>query len=188
MQISILIIWCCCFVLKTVVSLETISNSVNAVTHTHDGDRLLIKGHFMNSSYIKTLSKAITTNRTIQKVHVHVVNTFYVDDGFEMRGIGELYILAKKWIISREATFDLSGLNGRKPAISTVKGSAGNPGEAGKNGANFFGLATEIINGELLTVKLNGGNGGEGQDGTASDNVRVIFDTRADGGEFRNFN
>lgn len=36
-------------------------------------------------------------------------------------------------------------------------------------------MANNIIDGDFLTVILNGGNGGDGQDGTASDDVIVTF-------------
>lgn len=57
------------------------------------------------------------------------------------------------------------------------KGVAGKPGNTGMNAGNFLGFTSEVINGELMIVTLNGGRGGTGQDGTSNDDVAVQFES-----------
>lgn len=43
---------------------------------------------------------------------------------------------------------------------------AGEHGNPGQSAAIFFGLSSEIVNGDLLMLNLTGGNGGNGTRGT----------------------
>lgn len=153
-----------------VVSGEIASNPVTIESFFYDGT-LYIKCRSVHSSYIKSRSAHLT----ISKMYVYVADTFFADEDLTFNGIEELQIFANTWIVEHPVTFDLSGLNGTNHEPTILKGSAGQPGNYGMDGGNFFGLANEVINGENLTVVSNGGNGGDGQDGTASDDVYALF-------------
>lgn len=92
----------------------------------------------------------------------------------------ELQIFANTWNITQPTIFELCGSNGESHQQSRITGAAGQNGNAGLDGGNFFGLAKEIINGDYLTVILNGGNGGNGQDGAASDDVYALLNVDKD--------
>lgn len=163
---------------EQVVSHENVFNSVTAQSF-FNGDTLLIERHSVNSSDIKVLM----TDRTITKIYVYVANTFYANEDLKLNGITELQIFANTWNITEPVTFDLTGLDGSNQELIIVKGTAGKSGNAGMKGGNFFAWANEIINGEHLTVILNGGNGGDGQDAVASDDINVTFNKDIDIGE-----
>lgn len=156
---------------KNVVPREIVSNSVTVKSFVND-DTMFVEGSSVNSSYIKSLM----ADRLITKIYVYVADTFYVDDDLKLNGIAELQIFANTWNIMRPVTFDVSGFNGTIDQKSILaRGSAGNSGSKGMDGGNVFALANTLLNGNYLTVISNGGNGGDGQDGTASDDVYVLF-------------
>lgn len=132
---------------------------------------MIIRGNFVKSSNIRLTECPLNQ---ISRINVYVVSTFYVDSDLNLIGFEELKIFANKWYILHVATFHLNGLNG-EPHERNDNGMPGNPG---MDGGNFFGLANEIINGDLLTVNVNGGNGANGQDGISYDDVEVEFNER----------
>ncbi|XP_055308034.1 uncharacterized protein LOC129572138 [Sitodiplosis mosellana] len=87
----------------------------------------------------------------------------------------ELHILANKWHILKESTFYLNGNDGSSLPSLESSGAGGRPGNPGMNSGNFFGIAQQIVNGNLLTVQLKSGDGGDGQDGTGSPDVEPTF-------------
>lgn len=166
-------LWCfmLCMQFQKIVSLETLT--------IPGDDTLLMERHCINSSDIRVMM----TDRTISKIYVYVVDTFYADEDLKLNGIAELQIFANTWHIARPVTFELTASDGTNPEPMKFKGSAGNCGNAGINGGKFFGLGNEIINGEHLTVISNGGNGGDGQDALASDDINVTFNEDNDIGD-----
>lgn len=118
----------------------------------------------------------IKTN--FEKIHVHVVDTFYVDcDLYLNKTIEvELNIFAPTWNVQKAATFCLNGIDGKPHPKQEYNGRAGKHGNMGTNAGNFFGLANNVFNIELLSIELIGGNGGNGQDGTGNPDVGVTFD------------
>lgn len=115
-------------------------------------------------------------NSEIKNIKVHVVDTFFVDGNLSLKGINEMGIFAYKWNILQTAVFDLSGIDGEEHlSLPKFSGLPGKPGNVGKNGANFLGTAYDSVNLELLTVNLNGGHGGNGQDGSGNNDVYVGF-------------
>lgn len=140
-----------------------------------DGKTMTIKGKFVKSSDI--LPAKCPSNR-ISEINVFVVNTFYVDNDLHLNGYKGLNIFGNKWKILRATTFDLSGSDGEPQERPRFPGTAGNPGSAGLSAGNFLGLSNELINGDSLTVKLHGGNGASGQDGTGSSDVEASFTRR----------
>lgn len=137
-----------------------------------DGVTMTIKGNFVQSSDIQP-SKC--SSAQITRINVFVVSTFFVNSDLNLNGCKQLNILADKWVVSAPATFNLSGIDGEAQTRPNYSGAAGQPGNVGMNGGNFLGLWKDIHNGDLLTVKLNAGNGANGQDGTGSDDVEPLF-------------
>lgn len=137
-----------------------------------DAETLTITGNFVKSSDIR-LEKCPSDR--ISKVNVHVLSTIFVDSHLNFNGIDDLNIFAYKWDIIQTATFDLNGSEGESYNPSQFKKIPSKSGGAGMNGGNFIGLAYEMINGDRLTINLNGGNGGNGQDGIGNKDVSVIL-------------
>ena len=135
---------------------------------------LTIKGHFVKSSDIQ-ISKCQSSDY-LQQICVFATHTFYVDTDLYLRLSDiELHILANKWHILGNSTFNLNGHDGSPLPPLESPATAGEPGNHGINAGNFFGIANEIVNGNHLTVQLKGGNGGNGQDGTGSPDVEATF-------------
>lgn len=142
-------------------------------------DVMVVEGHSIYSSDIKTM----LADRNVSKIYVYLTHTFFADEDLTLNGISELQIFASTWNITQPVTFDLSGSDGARQEVRMepeFSGTAGNNGNAGKDGGNFFGLANETINGDYLTVRCIGGNGGDGQDGVASDDVYVLLNVDDD--------
>lgn len=136
---------------------------------------LNIKGNIVRSSDIKTDS--CPSFDKVKKINVYVVHTFYVDGDLDLSALNEieLHILAHTFDVRQKSVFNLNGRNGEWQEKPKSKGTAGKSGNPGHNSGNFFGWANDVINGDSLTVTLNGGNGGNGQDGTGSDNIQAEF-------------
>lgn len=137
-----------------------------------DGETMTISGNFLKSLDIKPTK--CTTNR-VSRINVFVLSTFFVDCDLNLNGFEGLSIFADKLIIMQPTTFNLNGFDGETQAPPETKGTAGKPGNSGKNSGSFFAISNELVNGESLTVNINGGNGAKGQDGTGSDDVEAIF-------------
>lgn len=142
--------------------------------YTCTDEIITIERNFLRSSDIQ-LSNCPSIKK-LKRLNVFVVDRFYVDADINLNGIEnlELHILANDWIIVQPATFRLNGFNGVSHAPLSINGMAGKSGNPGMNSGNFFGVANKVENGGSLTVELIGGNGGDGQDGTGSQDTQVI--------------
>ncbi|XP_031624786.1 uncharacterized protein LOC116341698 [Contarinia nasturtii] len=140
---------------------------------------MTIEGTFVRSSHIR-LSECQSIDLVL--IRVFAVDTFFVDSDLYLNKTNEvtLHIFAYKWDVLQEATFYLNGVDGKSHPPLESEGAAGKHGNPGTNAGNFVGIANEGTNLDALTVKLNGGRGGDGQDGTGSDDVYVIFDEKFD--------
>lgn len=136
---------------------------------------ITIKGNFIKSSDIQPF----TTDVSLNQINVFVVDTFYIDCNLTLNPFNEveLNILAHTWDIRQKAIFRLNGANGTYQYPPITHGIAGRHGNPGTNAGNFFGFANNIIDGNLLSVELNGGNGGDGQDGSGSEDYGHQFET-----------
>lgn len=141
------------------------------VQYECNSETLVIKGNFVRSANIQT-SKC---PQILKKINVFVVNTFFADEDLNLRGIEELKVYTPIWRVQRAVSFNLNGIHGAAHEPQPNRGTAGKPGNAGKNAGHFFAFADEVVNGQLLTVTLNGGCGGTGQDGTDSEDDTVQF-------------
>lgn len=150
-------------------------------------DVLNITGNIMRSSDIRTDRCPLSDK--VKKINVFVVHTFYVDGDLNLGALNEveLHILTNTFDVRRKSVFNLNGKNGESQETPTTKGTAGKNGNPGQSSGNFFGWANKVINGDSLTVMLNGGNGANGQDGTGSDNVEVKFNEIEDECEAHEF-
>lgn len=141
------------------------------------GDVMTIKGNYVKSSDIRPIECSMDLNFKVSKIQVFVTDTFYVDGNLDLSNYKEveLNIFAPTWNILELSTFYLNGIDGEEHPKLEVNGTAGRVGNPGKNSGNFFGLANEVINNDLLTVEQIGGKGGDGQNGTGNSNVIVYF-------------
>lgn len=139
-------------------------------------DSISVRGIFIKTSDIRVEFPPLPCpSNSVSKLNVFALNTFYVDDDLNLDGYEELNIVADKWEILRSTSFNLNGFDGEEQGPSNTEGRTGESGKAGTNAGNFFGSADKIINGHLLRVSLNGGNGANGQDGTGSRSATVSF-------------
>lgn len=165
----------------TLLKLQELEKFVNItlrspVKYECNNETMTIKGNFATTSMIDP-SKC---EQAVKQVNVYIVSTFFADDDLNLNGLEELKIYAPKWSIQRAVTFNLIGIAGKNQEPPTENGTPGKPGTVGSNGGKFFGFANEMVNGELLTVVLNGGTGGVGQPGTGFTDFTVQFDTIED--------
>lgn len=138
-----------------------------------DGDKMTVKGEFLKSSDINIFA----CGTELKRIDLFAINTFFADCVVQFnRNGGQLSIIAYKWEIVKNVTFNLDGFDDshepESPFVATKQhsaGIAGKPGSPGGNGAHFFGLATEFASETgTLTISSNGGKGGRGQNGSSA--------------------
>lgn len=142
------------------------------VQYACGGETMTIRGNIGKSSDIQVAKCA---QIQLKKINVYIMSTFYVDADINLRGLDEVKIYAPRWIVQRATVFNIIGNDAAAQPPNPTPGSPGKPGNVGGNGGNFFGYANEMLNGELLTVTLNGGNGGSGQSTASNADVTVQF-------------
>lgn len=100
-------------------------------------------------------------------IRVFAIDTFSVDSDLYLNKTNEvtLQISAYKWDVTKQATFYLNGIVGKPHPPLESKGTDGKQGNKGTNAGNFVGIANEVVNSDSLSIQLNGGSGGTGQDG-----------------------
>ncbi|XP_031631520.1 uncharacterized protein LOC116345903 [Contarinia nasturtii] len=137
-----------------------------------------IEGHFVKSSDIEFTNCQGYSRQGTKKITVFATDTFFVDSNVNLNGMEnvELHIFANKWNILQPVTFYLNGIDGTSHAPLTTNGTAGKAGISGTNSGNFFGVANEVISGELLTIEVIGGNGSNGQSGTGNQDLNIKWD------------
>lgn len=151
---------------------------VVAVKSFFNDDVMVVKGDSIKSSEIKLM----LADRNVSKIYVYLTNTFYADEDLQLNGIREFQVFASIWNVTQFVTFDLSGRDGANHDRA-INGAAGKKGNQGMDGGSFFGLANKTVNGDYLTIISNGGNGGTGQDGAASDDVYVLLNVNDNNGD-----
>ncbi|GFS38774.1 uncharacterized protein NPIL_616951 [Nephila pilipes] len=107
-------------------------------------------------------------------IHVFALKSIFIDKDVFYPGLKlPITFIAPKWEIIGSKEINLNGIDGKphsKPnakdgSYSNRNGENGAPGEPGGSGGTFFGISEKIVNGENLTITVNGGNGGNGQGG-----------------------
>lgn len=146
-----------------------------------------ISGNFVKSSDLHSYLDCMEGYWENIRISVFVLNTFYVDSDIDLQ-IGkravisfinsteQINIFALKWKILQPTMFKLNGGGPRVDGPTYSICIAGEQGSPGQSAANFFGLSSEIVNGDLLLVNLTGGYGARGQTGTACRNPDVKAD------------
>lgn len=135
------------------------------------GDTLSISGEFIRLSDVD-LAKC---NHTY-KVHIFAFHKFFADKKVKFdSNLTEFAVLAHRWHVV-EAVRPKLDLRPQSIDNTTEKnvdgtkdrpaGTDGTPGLAGNSGANFFGYANEIHNGNFFEIDISGGRGGTGQNGS----------------------
>lgn len=135
---------------------------------TCEDDVLLAQGPFVILSKIN-LEQCDGASR----VHILATEKFFVDNSTAFRDLDEFVVISENWEIRRVSLLDLSANSVEYSHPSNKDGTKedpdgiqGKPGRSARCGANFYGFATSIFFGDRLTVKINGGDGGRGQDGS----------------------
>jgi sulfur relay (sulfurtransferase) DsrC/TusE family protein len=122
------------------------------------------------------LSNKDTTGK-VYDISVYASHAFLIDQDLKLQGVN-LSILSPRWRIEETRTIDLSGRNGasgphKKPKTpqgfsqNGLDGADGKPGESSGN-LMIFGLSSEEA--RKLKIRLDGGNGGCGQDAGSGSN------------------
>ena len=73
-------------------------------------------------------------------------------------------MIAPNWEMCNDIYIDISGRNARARASAQAKRKDGKPGFPGGNAGNFYGIGINFNNGKI-SFNLNGGKGGDGQNG-----------------------
>ncbi|CAL1264629.1 unnamed protein product [Larinioides sclopetarius] len=131
---------------------------------TADIEHNLAEGH-------ENLSAALELG-VYRFLHIFALKKVFIDHDISFPGL-ELIVLSPKWEIIGTRIINLDGIDGKPYSEQTVEdgvnaggnGKDGEPGMPGKPGGNLFGVGESFINGDNLTVTVNGGDGGPGQHG-----------------------
>ncbi|XP_051159185.1 uncharacterized protein LOC127280315 [Leptopilina boulardi] len=156
----------------------TVNNLLNSqlfhlCTQLNDGTyKLQIRGKFL------TISQILHKNYCPSKVtllEVLALNKILINEDVVSHEMKQIIIIAPIWEIYQRRVINLDGAPEYKYMDhlrieiirSAVKTSRinGLPGEHGRPGGSFFGVADTIINGENLNISCNGGRGSNGNDG-----------------------
>ena len=116
-------------------------------------------------------------NAKISEIRFYAKNVFNIDKNLENAQwhSKNIVIVADKVHVWGSCTIDVSGWGhydqsgGKRRALDGQKygenGADGNDGSAGHSSGNIVFLTEELLEGNLLTLNLNGGNGQHGEDG-----------------------
>ncbi|CAF0892686.1 unnamed protein product [Adineta ricciae] len=139
---------------------------------------LIISGRIVFLSDIKgQIERKLQDTEQISEVRFYIKNVFNIDENLENQlwHGKNIVIIADKVHIWNTCIIDVSGRGhdqtaGKKRArdgetCGDLNGADGKDGEAGESSGNMIFLAEELFEGQLLTLKLNGGNGSHGEDG-----------------------
>lgn len=143
--------------------LNEMLNSPTKYECDEKSNSVTIRAHFLMTSNINFEECKLKSRQTIT---IYVADTLFIDSDLDLRDKPEtqLHIFAHTWLVQSYGTakysFNLNGTDGANQAPPTSKGVAGKAGHSGMNSGHFFGVANRLIDGESLTVLLNGGNGG----------------------------
>lgn len=126
-----------------------------------------IYAHMLKSeNYLKNDCPDSESSDEPKLVAVFALNTIFIDEDIVLPG-GQIVFVAPQWEITGNRKIDLSGMNAppNKARKCQLLGRNGKPGLPGAPGGVFFGIGEKFINGPKLTVILNGGRGGNGENG-----------------------
>lgn len=138
--------------------LETFTPSYR--TYESNNEKVIVYG--MNVKLSQVLHD-YPRKRVIEIIAFHSV---YIDKSIDKsRGLLGLSILSPNWYVVGSQTIDLSGADGSSHGLNYTTGKDGKPGKQGTSAGNFFGVIKNKNDYSKLTIKANGGQGGNGQDG-----------------------
>lgn len=141
------------------------------MTCSKNQSNLTAKGHVVKmSDVIKAPCFSEAKHITIM-----ALNTLIIDDDINKSGQkAQIIIIALTWNILGKRIINLDGKSGERyrNARNGVggegfpgNGADGKPGRPGGPGGNLLAIGSVFINEKDLTIQLNGGNGGPGQNG-----------------------
>jgi hypothetical protein len=109
---------------------------------------------------------------TLKEIVVYALNRLYCDTNLTLPGVNCAFF-APIWVVPHDhKTLSLKGRDGENghTAGGELDGRAGEPGQPG---GSLYAWAKKTINGELLSINLSGGKGGDGTPGrNGRDGVR----------------
>jgi energy-coupling factor transporter ATP-binding protein EcfA2 len=126
---------------------------------------LLVNGNFITLSDVR--DKFIKQCLTFTELDIFATQTVFFDVDLNMMGQRKnIYIIAPNWFLNGTRMINLSGQNGESELpTNEATGKDGIAGGPGGPGGSFLGIGDQFINGQDLTISVNGGNGGAGQKG-----------------------
>lgn len=149
-------------------------------------NKLIVHGY--NVKLSEVLSSSCWSNN-INSMEIFALNKVFVDADIDKTGQkAELSIISPIWDVIMDG-ISSSGqrkivLNGEDAAARRFEifesGKKGKPGLPGGSAGQVFGIGNRFINGHALSIYLNGGKGGPGQDGTTGMNRKTIFNEIVD--------
>lgn len=151
-------------ILKLVL-VQTMDSSLNILC---EENKLRVKGYNVKISDIgRHYCDAIN------HIDVFAINNLFIDADIKKTGENaQLSFVAPKWYIIGDRKLILNGADGKPCSESAVDGVApaengknGIPGKPGGSAGNFLGIGRKCFNDQYLEIHLNGGKGGNGQNG-----------------------
>ncbi|XP_065208858.1 uncharacterized protein LOC135837491 [Planococcus citri] len=144
----------------------------NDLHHLCEANKLTVKGnHIKLSDVVKRLKNCTTLPHIIE---IFALKKLFIDTDLNMIGDEvQLFIIAPIWESWGARKITLDGLPGNPHNSSKAtngtdpdgNGFNGEPGLPGKSGGHFVGIWETFINLPDLSISVNGGQGGPGQDG-----------------------
>jgi hypothetical protein len=130
-------------------------------------NELIFKGNYIQISDIA----AKIENQTNQTVIIFALHTVCINQSLELQGkMLKLAIIARKIICLGNQTFNLNGESAWQYMDQTSKTGHGLQGLSGGAAGIFFCVSDKFENIKGLTITVNGGDGGYGQNGLAGVN------------------
>ncbi|XP_016836821.1 uncharacterized protein LOC107980525 [Nasonia vitripennis] len=140
-------------------------------------DQMAIQGHIVKFADVERwTTESNCTNAKIIKIFA--LNKVFIDSDFNKTGAQvQLTVMAPTWDVINQRTLVLDGAPGEVGLLSKAQdgqnsenrlernGKHGNPGNPGGSSGRFIGIAKTVVNGENLSIYVNGGKGGPGQNG-----------------------
>ncbi|CAL8135060.1 unnamed protein product [Orchesella dallaii] len=120
----------------------------------------------------------------LQDLEILASEAVIFDSDIVAKGSGlTIRIIAERWeVVGANRTINLKGHDGephlkaQSGTNTSMNGAAGQPGRPGGSGGNFYGVYGSLVNGEELSINVDGGDGGAGQEGGDGNPGRGQFD------------
>lgn len=123
-------------------------------------DKLVVKG------YLVKMSEVDDFRCGAKLIEIYALHKIFIDKNFDRTGQEvKLFIISPTWEIIGDRKIVLNGANGNPHDNNAERGKDGKPGNPGGPAGTFIAIADRFINNDQLHIDLNGGKGGDGQNG-----------------------